>query len=603
MIRDGRLTRSGRVIVKSTEVFNIILIKATRYDDEGYPIHWARSWVPANSLACMYGIAEDCSDRQVLGGNVEIRITTIDEITERVNHSKLLKRIRKDGGKALIALVGVQSNQFPRAMHIADKFLAADIPVCIGGFHVSGCYRMLDEMPVEMKEARDMGIGLFIGEAENGAFDEVLCDAHAGTLKPVYDHSANLPEIENATIPKLPATAMKNEIYASFDVGRGCPFECSFCCIINVQGRTSRFRGIEALEKIIRHYESIGVHRFFITDDNFARNRNWEAILDHLIHLRENEKMDFSMIIQVDTLCHKIPGFIEKCARAGVNQAFIGLENINPDNLAASKKRQNKITDYRDMMLAWKKYHTILYGGYIIGFPNDTRESVLRDVEIIKRELPIDILNLTILTPLPGSEDHKRALARGDWMDPDLNKYDLTHRVFHHPNISDAEFDYLYEEVGKSFYSLEHCKTIMKRAAALGSDRRYMTAGRLLQFGYQTRFTRIAALDVGVLRKRYRKDRRPGLPLENPARFYPRVIWSALSEMVKITASWFYFKHLAKNIFADPRKQEYTDLAIQPAGSDEYDRLGLYQSTRGGTEAVEKYRRQREIIKAATAAE
>jgi hypothetical protein len=188
-------------------------------------------------------------------------------------------------------------------------------------------------------------------------------------------------------------------------------------------------------------------------------------------------------------------------------------------------------------------------------------------------------------------------------MDPDLNKYDLTHRVFHHPNISDAEFDYLYEEVGKSFYSLEHCKTIMKRAAALGSDRRYMTAGRLLQFGYQTRFTRIAALDVGVLRKRYRKDRRPGIPLENPARFYPRVIWSALSEMVKITASWFYFKHLAKNIFADPRKQEYTDLAIQPAGSDEYDRLGLYQSTRGGTEAVEKYRRQREIIKAATAAE
>ena len=49
--------------------------------------------------------------------------------------------------------------------------------------------------------------------------------------------------------------------------------------------------------------------------------------------------------IQVDTLCHKIPGFIEKATKAGVRRAFIGLENINPDNLIAAKKRQNKITE------------------------------------------------------------------------------------------------------------------------------------------------------------------------------------------------------------------------------------------------------------------
>ena len=98
-----------------------------------------------------------------------------------------------------------------------------------------------------------------------------------------------------------------------------------------------------------------GVKRFFITDDNFARNKDWEAIYDRIIKLREEDGMDVRFMIQVDTLCHKIPNFIEKSRRAGVTRVFIGLENINPANLIAAKKRQNKITEYRKMLLEWKR--------------------------------------------------------------------------------------------------------------------------------------------------------------------------------------------------------------------------------------------------------
>src|SRR5262249_56174990 len=84
-----------------------------------------------------------------------------------------------------------------------------------------------------------------------------------------------------------------------------------------------------------------------ITDDNFARNRNWEAFFDRLIKLREEDGFDIKFTIQVDTLCHQIPNFIDKAARAGVARVFIGLENINPDSLLGAKKRQNRITDYR----------------------------------------------------------------------------------------------------------------------------------------------------------------------------------------------------------------------------------------------------------------
>src|SRR6478752_1722040 len=61
------------------ELFHLFLIKPSHYDDEGYVIQWARSSIPANTLATLYGLALDGARRRVLGGHVEIRITAWDE--------------------------------------------------------------------------------------------------------------------------------------------------------------------------------------------------------------------------------------------------------------------------------------------------------------------------------------------------------------------------------------------------------------------------------------------------------------------------------------------------------------------------------------------
>ena len=214
---------------------------------------------------------------------------------------------------------------------------------------------MLDGVDADLDRAKAMGISLFAGEAE-GRLEEVLRDAAAGALKPLYNFMDDLPGIEGAPIPLLAAERAQRTAggATSFDAGRGCPYQCSFCTIINVQGRKSRRRSPDDVEQIVRVNYAQGLRSFFITDDNFARNKDWEPILDRLIQLREVEKLNIGFIIQVDTLCHKLPNFIEKCARAGVRRVFIGLENINPDNLLGAKKRQNKITEYRKMLLAWK---------------------------------------------------------------------------------------------------------------------------------------------------------------------------------------------------------------------------------------------------------
>ncbi|MGA9000832.1 MAG: radical SAM protein, partial [Pseudolabrys sp.] len=164
------------------------MIKPSHYDDDGYPIQWVRSAIPSNTLACLNALAEDTQRRGVLGPNVEIRLHTYDETNCRVRPDRIVNLIRKQGGRALIGLVGVQSNQFPRAVDLARPFLAAGLPVCIGGFHVSGCIAMLPELPADIKAAQAMGISFFAGECEEGRLDEVLEDAWSGTLKPLYNY-------------------------------------------------------------------------------------------------------------------------------------------------------------------------------------------------------------------------------------------------------------------------------------------------------------------------------------------------------------------------------------------------------------------------------
>src|SRR5713226_9583631 len=139
------------VSVPARRRFQLLLVKPSHYDDDGYVIRWWRAMIPSNSLAAVYGIAADCAERQVLGQDVAIDIEAIDETHTRVNVSELLERFRCHGNFGLLALVGVQSNQYPRALDIARPFRAAGVPVMIGGFHVSGVLAMLPELTPELK--------------------------------------------------------------------------------------------------------------------------------------------------------------------------------------------------------------------------------------------------------------------------------------------------------------------------------------------------------------------------------------------------------------------------------------------------------------------
>jgi hypothetical protein len=561
-------------VVSQTDIFRLVLIKPSRYDDDGYVIQWVRSYIPSNTLAALNGLALDCAKRKILGEHVEICIETYDETNTILPLKHIIQSIKQSSG-GMVGLVGVQSNQFPHAVDLADRFLKADIPVVIGGFHVSGCLAMLPEIPGDIQAAMDKGITMFAGEAEEH-LEDILRDAFVGQLKPVYNFMDDLPNLEGIPSPLLPAKIIKNTLglLSSFDAGRGCPFQCSFCTIINVQGRKSRWRSPDDIEKLIRENLKQGIRRFFITDDDFARNKNWEPILDRCIKMREEEGLQIRFTIQVDTLCHKIPRFIEKCARAGARSVFIGLENINPDSLVGAKKRQNKISEYRKMIQMWKDHKCMTVAGYILGFPADTPETIARDIEIIQRELPIDCLEFFCLTPLPGSEDHKNLYEQGVSMDPDMNKYDLEHVTTSHPLMSKEEWQEAYHMAWKTYYSLDHVETVLRRVASKGQKvDKVMSV--MLRFHGCISLEGIHPLEGGMFRRKVRTTRRAGLPLENPIFFYPRGVWEMVSSTFQWAILYWQFRQIANRVKTDPHRREYTDLAITPVLEEEEEDLTI----------------------------
>ena len=308
-------------------------------------------------------------------------------------------------------------------------------------------------------------------------------------------------------------------------------------------------------------------------------------MFDRLIRMREEEGLKIHIIAQVDTMAHKIRGFIEKAARAGVDRVFIGLENINPESLKDARKGQNRITEYRAMLQAWHRVGTLTYAGYIIGFPGDTPTTIERDIRIIQRELPVDLLEFFLLTPLPGSEDHKKLHLAGVPMERDLNQYDLAHVTTRHARMSDDELRAIYYKAWDIYYSPEHVERVIRRTK-LWKLRFYNMMAKLFSFYEAIKLDGVHPLESGLFRRKYRLDRRPGMPVEGVLSFYPRRAWEILWKHVRLAAMYWRFRRILKRVQRDTKS--YADIAMTPVQEDEFDELEMFTVTQAARSAVNK---------------
>jgi hypothetical protein len=113
----------GKALVQGIEKLHIVLIKPSKYDDDGYVVRFWKGVLPSNTLNVLHGLTEDVKERRVFG-DLAIEVTTFDETAEKVPVKKIIRWSQEPGTKLLVGLVGVQTNQFPRALDMARLFRA-----------------------------------------------------------------------------------------------------------------------------------------------------------------------------------------------------------------------------------------------------------------------------------------------------------------------------------------------------------------------------------------------------------------------------------------------------------------------------------------------
>jgi len=516
---------------------DVTLIRPTNYTDNGYPIKTRIGVIRSNTLTQIGTLVHDLVNYPFFRG-VSFKIRKIDEAIEWIPEKEIL-RSQVSGVRSIVMLVGVQTNQYPRALDIAAKFLPRGIPVVIGGFHVSGMLAMIG-VTDDLKAAMVKGITLVAGEVEGGRLPAIVEDVLRKKAQPLYNFLNAAPNLFDVPIPHITKEEFENfaSRFTTIDTGRGCVFNCDFCTIINVQGRTMRYRDPKQVVEFLRQsYCEAGVSHSFFTDDNTARNPRWRELFTELTRMREEEKIPFTFMMQSDLAARKMPGgdFFKLAARAGCNQVFFGVESVNRENLRSKDKFQNQVSEYKDLMDHCHSFGITCHAGYILGLPFDTTESIKQDVAELQRMM-FDSASFYILAPLPGSKDHQRWWKEGRWMHEDFNAYDSAHVAVKPERMSCDELMEAYHNAWEQFYSTEHMVNVLRLWR--GDPHYYKERlSFFIWYLYASRIERLHPMNCGFWTVRHRNDRRSGLPQESFVPFWwnrLKVITLRCGGMVKL---------------------------------------------------------------------
>ncbi len=517
---------------------DVTLIRPTNYTDDGYPIKTRMGVIRSNTLTQIGSLVHDLQTYPFFRG-LSLNIRKIDEAIEWIPDKEILDHSKMPGVKSIVMLVGVQSNQYPRSLDIASRFLPHGIPVVIGGFHVSGMMAMIG-VTADLRSAMSMGVTLVAGEVEEGRLSVVVEDILRGRARPLYNFLNPTPNLLDVPIPRITKEEFENfaSRFTTIDTGRGCVFNCDFCTIINVQGRTMRHREPKQVVEFVRQsYREAGVSHCFFTDDNTARNPRWRELFAELTRMREEEKIPFTFMMQSDLAARKMPGgdFFELAARAGCNQVFFGVESVNRENLRDQGKFQNQVVEYKDLVAHCHSLGIACHAGYILGLPFDTQESIKQDIAELRRMM-FDSASFYILSPLPGSKDHQRWWQEKRWMHEDFNTYDSAHVAVKPERMSCEELMEAYHNAWEQFYSTEHMVNVLK----LWRGSRHVYKERLAFFMwylYASRIERLHPMNCGFWSVRRRSDRQASLPQEAFVPFWlkrMKVLTVRLWGMVKL---------------------------------------------------------------------
>src|SRR5688572_2616294 len=372
---------------------------------------------------------------------VRIEVYAVDEYV----HTDLgyLDWIRHPNVPTLLALVGVQSHQFHRSLDLAAFARAHGVRHCvIGGPHPMTC---------DTSMFSNLGVSFALSEAEN-IWLPILKDAIRGELQPVYGGDRRWTAQVDAPV-LIPPSRRDLRRYVNPMLGiypaRGCPFTCNFCSVIKIAGRQIRGQAVDTTIQSLRAAKAAGVKVVMFTSDNFNKYPDAAELLERMIE----EDLRIPFFVQCDTQIASQEDFVHLLGRAGCFQMFVGVESFQRKTLIAARKAQNHPELYRDIVQMCRRHKVQSHFSNIIGFPEDTPESVDGHLAILK-ELDPTVASFYILTPIPGTEQYDEFLSAGRITETNLDRFDAQCLTWKHPRFSKASLESLLFDCHRKFYTL-----------------------------------------------------------------------------------------------------------------------------------------------------
>lgn len=357
----------------------------------------------------------------------DVNVTICDEQIRQIDY---------DIDVDLVAITYLISNA-PHAYNIADRFRKRGTPVIMGGFHASF-------LPEEALEHAD---SVVVGEAED-IFSEIIKDLKQGALKRIYK-ATKLHSLKGIPVPRYDLIGKDYILTHPVQATRGCPYKCSFCSIISFYP-SLRTRPIDEVLRDITCFEGrnyLQNKMLMFMDNNLISNKKYAKEL--FKKMKPLKKWWWSQV-SIDMVKDK--ELMKLAAESGCISCTIGIESFSQEALKNIGKRQNKISEYKNAIKTFHDYGIYVTATFIIGFDEDTVESIKKMPGIIQ-EIGVDMPFIYILTPFYGTRLFDQLNEDNRIITKNWSHYDAFNSVFRPRNMSAYELDSLYLEIWKETYS------------------------------------------------------------------------------------------------------------------------------------------------------
>jgi hypothetical protein len=219
--------------------------------------------------------------------------------------------------------------------------------------------------------------------------------------------------------------------------------------VIKIAGHRVRSQPVETTLASLRAAKKAGVRFVMFTSDNFNKYGEVNELLEAMIA----ERIELPFFAQCDAQIHRQEDLVERMARAGCHQIFVGAESFNPETLRGAHKFHNDPARYAKIVALCRENGITSHFSNILGFPPDTEKGILDHLATL-RELAPDVASFYILTPIPGTEQYADFRRDGWITEPNLDRYDGTCVTWRHPNLPGDALQKLLFRCYREFYGV-----------------------------------------------------------------------------------------------------------------------------------------------------